>query len=352
MLVSSFDYHLPAELIAQKPLPDRAASRLLHLDRTSSNFNDTWFRDFPEMLRPDDLLVLNNTRVFPARIFGRRIKSEGLIELLLTHQMTEDPNEWECMARPGRKIGVGDHLALGPNDELLAEVIARGEYGERRVRFAPVNNFFETLDKIGHVPLPPYIKREDAPEDRERYQTLYSREPGSVAAPTAGLHFSPEVFLRLKERGIQTAEITLHVGLGTFQPIRVETVEDHKLHRERYFISAHAADLINSAREARRRVIAVGTTSVRTLEYAASLTANGSVKAGSGEADIFIYPGYRFQIVGGMLTNFHLPQSTLLMLVCAFAGQDRVLEGLPPCRRAEISFLLLWRLHVCGVIFC
>jgi S-adenosylmethionine:tRNA ribosyltransferase-isomerase len=346
VLVSDFNYPLPEELIAQEPLADRAASRLLHLNRGETLLHDRQFLDFPDLLRPNDLVVFNNTRVFPARLYGRRSGARahplapgnpasrdflrGTVEVLLTRQLSEEPNEWECLVRPGRKIGVGERLLFGPspNDpELQAEVIARGAFGERRIRFFPVTDFFGTIERIGHVPLPPYIDREDQPADRQRYQTIYARERGSVAAPTAGLHFTPEVLHRIKARGIETMQVTLHVGLGTFQPVRGERVEDHQLHREPYSISAEAAAAINRARDAGRRIVAVGTTTVRTLEYSAAQSATRRPQAGSGEADIFIYPGYEFRVVGALLTNFHLPQSTLLMLVSAFAGKERVLEA-------------------------
>ena len=342
MLVSEFDYHLPEELIAQQPLADRAASRLLHLSRQTGHFVDREFRDFPELLRPDDLLVFNNTKVFPARLYGRRagLHSQplsprnpasraflhGRIEVLLTHQLNSDPNEWECLVRPGRKIGVGEQLFFGDNDELRAEVIARGTFGERHVRFAPVSDFFQAIEQIGHIPLPPYISRADSAEDRSRYQTVYATERGSVAAPTAGLHFTPDILSRIRERKIETAEVTLHVGLGTFQPVRVDKVEEHKLHSEPYSISPDAARKITSARNEKRRIVAIGTTTVRTLEYAAQ-QGNGEVQASSGEANLFIYPGYKFQVVSALLTNFHLPQSTLLMLVCALGGKESVLAA-------------------------
>ncbi len=315
---------------------------MLHLNRATGQFEDRTFRDFPDLLRADDLVVLNNTRVFPARLYGRRIgvKAQpvspknpaardflrGRIEVLLTRQVSDEPNEWECLVRPGRKIGIGERLFFGEKDELKADVVARGSFGERRIRFASVPDFFSVIERIGHVPLPPYIDREDRPEDRERYQTVYAQERGSVAAPTAGLHFTPEVLARMAERGIETTEITLHVGLGTFQPVRVENVEQHKLHREWCSISPPAATRINAAIAAGRRVIAVGTTTVRTLEFSARRSANAKLTAGSGEADLFIYPGYQFRVVGALLTNFHLPQSTLLMLVCAFGGREQILE--------------------------
>jgi S-adenosylmethionine:tRNA ribosyltransferase-isomerase len=340
VLVSDFHYELPEELIAQEPLPERGASRLLHLERSTGRTYDRMFSDFPELLRPNDVVVFNNTRVFPARLYGRRrgVRAQqlsrhnpasrsflkGRVEVLLVRQLSREPNDWECLVRPGRKIGVGEHLLFGEHDELRVEVLARGAFGERTIRFAPVPDFFATLESLGHVPLPPYISRADRPGDRDRYQTVYARERGSVAAPTAGLHFTPEILARLQQRGVETIEITLHVGLGTFQPVHVERVEEHRLHSEHYTISPDAAARINAALDAQRRVVAVGTTTVRTLEFAAE---HNRIRAGSGEADLFIYPGYRFRVVGALLTNFHLPHSTLLMLVCAFGGRERVLEA-------------------------
>jgi S-adenosylmethionine:tRNA ribosyltransferase-isomerase len=359
MLVSDFQYDLPPDRIAQEPLPDRAGSRLLHLNRRKLDRPESWqdrsFLEFPDLLRSDDLLVLNNTRVFPARLYGHRSGQRaqppsphnpaagdflrGRIEVLLTRQVADNPNEWECLVRPGRKIGIGEKLHFygppgSPPDapsELEAEVIERGSFGERRIRFAPVSDFFARVERIGHVPLPPYIHREDDREDRaadrDRYQTVYAQTRGSVAAPTAGLHFTPEILEQIRARGIEIAEITLHVGLGTFQPVRVEKVEDHKLHREWYDIPMEAARVINLAKAEKRRVVAVGTTTVRTLEYAAEHAGGDHLEAGRGEADAFIYPGYRFQIVDALLTNFHLPQSTLLMLVCALAGKEFVMDA-------------------------
>ena len=301
MLVSDFDFPLDDDLIAQEPLPDRSASRMLHLSRTTGQFNEVnfkiYFKALPDLLRPDDLLVVNNSRVFPARLFGRRSGLHaqpvsprnpasrdflhGQVEVLLTRQVGDW--KWQALVRPGRKLGVGEKIhftAEGQHSpevesrsmpELEAEIIARGEFGERTLLFTPVPDFFATLEKLGHVPLPPYIARDDKNNDRERYQTVYARPEarGSVAAPTAGLHFTPEILSRLKARGIEVAEITLHVGLGTFQPIHVDSVEEHKLHREVFRISEEVADKINSAKSQGRRVVAVGTTSVRTLEFAA-----------------------------------------------------------------------------------
>jgi len=352
MLVTDFAYDLPPANIAQEPLADRSSSRMLHLSRSDGGWRDRLFRELPELLSPDDLLVLNNTRVFPARLYGHRSGERaqplsphnpaaraflrGRIEVLLTRQISNEPNDWECLVRPGRKIGVGEKLFFGDPAQLEAEVISCGAFGERQIRFHPVADFFACLERIGHVPLPPYIDRDDRPDDRSRYQTVYAFHRGSVAAPTAGLHFTQETLDRVRARGIEIAEITLHVGLGTFQPVRTEKVEDHTLHRESYEIPAAAASAINVAKAQARRVVAIGTTTVRTLEFAAGLTSSAAAKAGAhparvvpgrGEADIFIYPGYRFRIVDALLTNFHLPQSTLLMLVCAFAGREDVLRA-------------------------
>ncbi len=352
VLVSDFDYHLPPELIAQEPLPDRAASRLLHLRRQDGMLCDRQFREFPELLQPGDLVVFNNTRVFPARLYGRRSGARaqavsprnpaahnflrGRVEVLLTRQVAGgDAPEWEALVRPGRKIGVGERLFFGEHDELQAEIIARGEFGERRLRFAPVRNFFAVVENLGHTPLPPYIDRPDQPADRERYQTVYARERGSVAAPTAGLHFTPEILERLRQRGMETAEITLHVGLGTFQPVHAQKVEDHQIHREWYRISEEAARTLNRALGESRRVVAVGTTTVRTLEHAA---AGGEIRAGENEADLFIYPGHEFRAVGALLTNFHLPRSSLLMLVSALAGREQVLSAYGHAVRERYRF--------------
>jgi S-adenosylmethionine:tRNA ribosyltransferase-isomerase len=304
------------------------------------------FRDLPDLLRREDLLVLNNTRVFPARLYGKRegMRAQpvspnnpaardflhGRIEVLLTRQISTEPNDWECLVRPGRKIAAGERLSFGERNQLQAIVVSRGEFGERRIRFQPVatieGDFFAILDSIGHVPLPPYISRADTAGDLDRYQTVYAQQRGSVAAPTAGLHFTPEVLDRIRQRGIDTVDITLHVGLGTFQPIRVERVENHKIHSEQYFISDPAADAINQALRTGRRIVAVGTTTVRTLEHAAR-AGNGTILPGPAAADLFIYPGFEFKVVHAMLTNFHLPQSSLLMLVSAFAGTETVLNA-------------------------
>ena len=357
MRVSDFDFHLPEELIAQQPLPSRDSSRMLHVQRGTGSLRDRslpdqiwsdqiWsdrtFCDFPDLLRPSDLLVFNNTKVFPARLYGRRQGARaqpvspqnpasrdflhGRIEVLLTQQLSTEPNDWECLVRPGRKIGIGERLFFGAQDDLQAEVLARGEFGERRIRFNPVLDFFGILDRIGHVPLPPYISRADSSQDHDRYQTVYAEPRGSVAAPTAGLHFTPEILRRIEESRIETTQITLHVGLGTFQPIRVERVEDHKIHVEQYTISPEASAAINQALRSSRRIVAIGTTTVRALEHAIRL-GSGSVEAGDAAADLFIYPGFEFQAVRAMLTNFHLPQSSLLMLVSAFGGKENILRA-------------------------
>ncbi len=309
MLVSDFDFYLPDDLIAQDPLPDRSASRMLHLSRQSGTFKDLRFKDFPDLLQPEDLLVVNDSRVFPARLFGRR---SGL----------------KAQPISPRNPAAG---------EFQAEVTARGSFGERTLRFAPVTDFFGVVEKLGHVPLPPYIGREDRSNDRERYQTVYAKTQGSVAAPTAGLHFTLEILAGIRRRGIEIAEITLHVGLGTFQPVRVDNVEQHKIHRESFTISPAAADAINRALQEKRRIVAVGTTTVRTLEYAAANT-SGPIQAGSGETDIFIYPGFEFRVVGALLTNFHLPKSTLLMLVSALAGRQNVLRAYEHAVRERYRF--------------
>lgn len=342
VLVSDFDFHLPEELIAQQPLADRAASRMLTLDRHSGEFADRTFTDLPGLLRPGDLLVLNNTRVIPARLFGRRSglhtqanhQATGRVQIMLTEQLS--PWEWRVLARPGRKVLTGEVIRF--SDELEAEVIAHGEFGERTLRFTPVEDFYAALDRTGHIPLPPYIHREDSREDRERYQTVFSAQPGSVAAPTAGLHFTPEVLAALHARGVQTAYVTLHVGLGTFQPVRVERVEEIHLHRERYTLPVETAEAINTALGEGRRVIAVGTTTVRTLEHCARQADGAPLTPHSGDTSIFISPGFQFRVISGLLTNFHLPQSTLLMLVSAFAGRDPVLAAYRHAVEARYRF--------------
>lgn len=351
MLVREFDYILPPERIAQQPLPDRAASRMLVFDRASGTFQDGRFRDLPDMLRSGDLLVVNDTRVLPARLFALReglhaqpvsprnpAASEhlsGRVEVMLTQQ--HSPLEWSALVRPGRKLPVGERLfflapeAITGSEHstplLTAEIVARGEFGERRLRFAPADDFYSALERIGHIPLPPYIHREDNAADRERYQTVFSRENGSVAAPTAGLHFTKGLLQEIQSRGVEIVSVTLHVGLGTFQPVRVDNLADIHLHRESYTLPDSTARAINRAIRDGRRVIAVGTTTVRTLEHCASIADGAELCGHSGETQMFISPGFRFRVVSGLLTNFHLPQSTLLMLVCAFGGTENVLAA-------------------------
>ena len=334
MRVSDFDYDLPGELIAQQPLEDRAASRMLVLHRDRHAWEDGKFRSLPEYLRPGDCLVLNNTRVFPCRLFGHRQGVNALpvgahnprrgehlsgeVEVFLTSQSENDPLVWNALVRPGRKLPVGEQVTFA--EGFRAEIIARGEFGERTLRFDVEGDPMPLIERHGHVPLPPYIHRADAPEDRDRYQTVFADHRGSVAAPTAGLHFTPEVLDACRDAGASIATVTLHVGLGTFQPLHDETVEKNHLHFERYEVSAEAAELVNAA----KRRIAVGTTSTRTLE---SVSRDGRVYPGSGETSLFLYPGYRFQAVDGLVTNFHLPKSSLLMLVSAFAGTDLTLNA-------------------------
>ena len=306
---------------------------MLQLDRATGAWRDGWFREFPELLREGDVLVLNDSRVIPARLLGQKAASagqtsSGKVEVLLTQQMSKW--DWTALVRPGRKVSVGDSLifkSLGEETSLEAEVVERGEFGERRLRFHSVSDFFSRLDKIGHVPLPPYIRRPDESGDRQRYQTVYAQQPGSAAAPTAGLHFTPEVLERIRARGVTVCFVTLHVGLGTFQPIRVERVEEIRLHEEHYTLPESTAAAVNSARAEGRRVVAAGTTTVRTLEHCAAVAEGKPLAAHSGATSIFISPGYQFRVVGGLLTNFHLPQSSLLMLVSAFAGCENVLAA-------------------------
>ena len=332
--VVDFDYELPEELIAQEPPAVRGASRMLVMSRSSGDVRDGQFSEFPALLREGDLLVLNDSRVIPARLYARRTlrrdkeKPTGRIEVMLTEPSGE--NRWHALVRPGRKVAIGELLVFPAQDggiHLEAEVVERGQFGERLLEFAAVDDFFGVLEQIGHVPLPPYIHRDDAVADRERYQTVFSRERGSVAAPTAGLHFTPEMLKAIEARGVEIARVTLHVGLGTFAPLRVDRVDQVHLHRENYSISAEAIETINRAKSERRRVVAVGTTVVRTLESAALRSESGAIAPHSGETEIFISPGFKFQVVDALLTNFHLPQSSLLMLVSAFAGRKRVLSA-------------------------
>ena len=332
--IADFDFDLPSELIAQQPPAVRGASRMLVMDRASGNFRDAQFSDFPSLLGPGDLLVLNDTRVIPARLYARRTlrrereKPTGRIEVMLTEPAGE--NQWRALVRPGRKIAIGERLVFEAPDgsiALEADVIERGAFGERLLCFAPVEDFFGALDRIGHVPLPPYIRRDDGGEDRDRYQTVFARERGSVAAPTAGLHFTNANLDALRTRGVEIAYVTLHVGLGTFAPLRVERVDEVRLHSEHYAISPATADAVNRAKSEGRRIVAVGTTVVRTLEAAAQRSSEDSIEAHVGQTDIFIQPGFEFRVVNALVTNFHLPRSSLLILVSAFAGREPVLAA-------------------------
>ena len=355
MLVSDFGYELPEELIAQRPPEVRGTSRMMTLDRRSGAFADRRFAELPSLLRAGDLLVLNDSRVIPARLYARRgglatqEKSpapSGLVEVLLTERLVGE-NEWSALVRPAKKVPVGETLAFAAwgSDEVVlrAAVVAAGEVGERTLRFDVVEDFHAALERIGHLPLPPYIHRaKDAPdlaEDRERYQTVYSQPLGSAeargssAAPTAGLHFTPEILEQLRGRGVEIATLTLHVGLGTFQPVRAERTEEIRLHAESYTISVETAEAVNRARREGRRIVAAGTTSTRTLEHVARAAESRGVGidaafvAHSGSTSLFLSPGAEFKVVGGLLTNFHLPESTLLMLVSAFAGREQVLAA-------------------------
>ncbi len=328
VLVSEFDFDLPAQLIAQTP-PARGASRLMVLNRLDARTEHSRFSDLPDLLRAGDLLVANNTRVFAARLLGRRVDSGGMVECLLLGRAEQD-QLWHALMHPGQKLREGARVRFeGHAGALVAEVIERKFFGRRLIRLwaEPAGASVDALvDALGHVPLPPYIKRPDTAVDRERYQTVYASVKGSVAAPTAGLHFTDQLLDALAGRGVERSEITLHVGYGTFKPVRSETVEEHQVDSERYEIAASAAEAINRARAERRRVVAVGTTTTRALEHAA-LRGGGTIATGTADADTFIFPGFRFQIVDALITNFHLPRSSLLMLVSAFAGTASVLEA-------------------------
>jgi S-adenosylmethionine:tRNA ribosyltransferase-isomerase len=328
VLTRDFDYELPTDRIAQHPAP-RGASRLLVIDCEGPERHRR-VSDLPELLRPGDLLVLNDTRVIPARLFGRR-PGGGQIEILLTGQAGE--TEWDALVKPGRRARPGTVIVLEEN--LTAEVIEKEETGRHRLRFSePIEPH---LERLGHMPLPPYIQREDEAEDRERYQTVWAKTPGAIAAPTAGLHFSQEILDRLAATGIEIAKVTLHVGLGTFKPVTAERIEDHRMESERWEVGEPTAEAIRRTQERGGRIVAVGTTVVRTVESAA-LAGDGGVRAGHGATELFITPGFRFRVVDVLLTNFHLPQSTLLMLVSAFAGRERVLAAYEEAIREEYRF--------------
>jgi S-adenosylmethionine:tRNA ribosyltransferase-isomerase len=313
-----FDYSLPEELIAQEPLPDRAASRMLVVDRASGTWQDRMFREFPGFVRKGDCVVLNDSRVFPSRLYGYREQATGRVEVFLTKPVSGDGLSWQALVRPGRKMRTGERIYVPSSEHaadpaLTIEVLARGEFGERTVRLHPKGELFEVLDRVGHIPLPPYIHRPDNAGDRERYQTVFAQQRGSVAAPTAGLHFTPEILGSVKNAGAEIARVTLHVGLGTFQPLHSETLEDVRLHAESMIVPREAQAAMDRA----ARIVAIGTTSVRAIESDPQCT----------ETNLFIRPGFQFRRTGAILTNFHLPKSSLLVLVCAFGGIDLVLAA-------------------------
>ncbi len=318
MQLSEFSYHLPPERIAQRPLPDRAASRMLVIHRKEQRWEDRAFRDLPQFLRSGDCLVLNDTRVFPARLLGHRKGFTGKVEVFLVRPLETNASTWRALVRPGRKMRTGERLELG--EGLEAEILGRNEFGERIVRLESDGDLYTKLDHVGHVPLPPYMHRDDTEEDKERYQTVYAGRRGSVAAPTAGLHFTPQILDACQSVGAKVAKVTLHVGLGTFQPLHTTTIEEVKLHSEWFSITPEAAATMLAA----SRLCAVGTTAVRTIETA---MLRGGLAGMEAETDLFIRPGFDFQATGAMLTNFHLPQSSLLVLVCALAGRELVLSA-------------------------
>ena len=327
---SDFDFYLPEEQIAQTPMEKRDGSRLMVLDKASGEVEHKHFFDLPSYLRPGDCLVLNNTRVLPARLIGRR-PTGGAVEVLLL--VDKGNNVWECLVRPGRKMRVGDRVIFG-DDLLRAEVTEVLENGNRLVRFEYEGIFLELLEQLGQMPLPPYIKAELA--DPERYQTVYSREVGSAAAPTAGLHFTKELLAQIEEMGVKLCYVTLHVGLGTFRPVKEENILDHDMHSEFCMISQETADAINETKQKGGRVICVGTTSCRTIESWAA--EDGTMNEKSGWTNIFIYPGYRFKVLDGLVTNFHLPQSTLIMLVSALAGREHTLAAYETAVKEDYRF--------------
>lgn len=333
MTTADFYYDLPQELIAQDPLEDRSSSRLMVLNRADESIEHKVFSDIIDYLHPGDVLVLNNTRVIPARLYGIKKDTGAKVELLLLKRITAD--KWETLVKPGKKCKPGAVLSFG--DGLLeATVLETVEDGNRIIEFHYEGIFEEILDKLGEMPLPPYITHKL--QDRERYQTVYSKYDGSAAAPTAGLHFTPELLDAIRTKGIEIAEVTLHVGLGTFRPVKVENVDEHIMHSEYYEITSEAADMINAAKKEGRRVICVGTTSLRTVESAASISEDGLIHAGSAWTQIFIYPGYDFKCVDALITNFHLPESTLVMLVSALAGKDFIMRAYAEAIKEKYRF--------------
>ena len=341
MDVREFDFDLPAELIAQEPAGERTAARLLRLERESGAIRHGTMAGLPQLLLPGDLLVVNNTRVFPARLLGHRVPTGGAVECLLVKRLGSEAGAeiWEALMHPGQKLKPGARVRFEGDKTVHGEVVERRFFGRRLVRlWTDDGSAIEVaVDAIGHVPLPPYVKRGDTAADHDRYQTVFARNRGSVAAPTAGLHFTPALMDALRAKGIDRAEITLHVGYGTFQPVRVERVEDHRVESERYEIGVEDAAVIDAARRDGRRIVAVGTTTTRTLEAVARANL-GAIVAGTGATDLFIYPGFDFRVIGGLLTNFHLPRSSLLMLVAAFAGRARVLAAYHAAIRQRYRF--------------
>jgi S-adenosylmethionine:tRNA ribosyltransferase-isomerase len=330
MLVSDFDYELPEELIAQRAPAVRGSSRMLVVSRTEQRFNDDEFCNFPKYMKPGDCLVVNSTKVFPARLYGRRNHDAGAeVEVFLVRASALDPAVWRALVRPGKRVRSGDAILF--DKQLRATVIAEDEHGERDLRFVSEEPLDEAFERLGRVPLPPYIHREPTEEDRGRYQTVFAEKPGSVAAPTAGLHFTDQTLRQCEENGATVEKITLHVGLGTFAPLRHNEVSAIKLHEEYFEIPAQATATLKAA----QRIVAVGTTSARTLETA---MLHGGFSAIRGDTDLFIYPGFRFRAVGAMLTNFHLPQSSLLLLVCAFGGTDLILDAYRHAVRERYRF--------------
>lgn len=339
MNVSDFDFHLPDHLIAQDPPAQRGGSRLMSLDRASGRVAHHVFSDLPSMLRAGDLLVVNDTRVFPARLIGHRLPGGGAAECFLVRPTGSD-DQWVALVHPGQRLSEGARMAFASADRRLnAEVVGRHFHGRRTVRLWTDDgtSVRDAIDAIGHVPLPPYIKRDDAAIDRERYQTVFARERGSIAAPTAGLHFTQSILNALAERGVQQAAVTLHVGYGTFQPVRVDRVEDHQMEAEHYEVSAGTAAALTAARREGRRIITVGTTSTRTVE-SLIVDVDGTVQPGRGETALFIHPGHQFRLVAGMVTNFHLPRSSLIMLVSALAGREPVLAAYETAVREGYRF--------------
>ncbi len=331
MKLSDYDYHLPEELIAQDPLSVRSESRLMVLDKNTGDIEHKHFYDIKDYLKPGDCLVLNNTRVIPARLIGEKEDTHGKVEVLLLKRKSDDT--WETLVKPGKKARPGARISFG-NGLLVGEVMDIVEEGDRIIKFHYDGIFEEILDQLGQMPLPPYITHKL--KDRNRYQTVYAKYDGSAAAPTAGLHFTKELLQEIRDMGVNIAEVTLHVGLGTFRPVKEDNILDHHMHSEYYQISKEAADLINETRANGGRIISVGTTSTRTLESAAA--EDGTLRECSGWTEIFIYPGYKFKAIDGLITNFHLPESTLIMLVSALAGREHVLHAYEEAVEARYRF--------------